>query len=184
VGARRFGPALGLAASSTESCDSRTVGLAVGDDGRSTVGWSIWDGPHERSIYAAQLNADGRIAGIDRVAGGDFGGLAVASDGTAVLSWDDGVDPTRGVFGDGPLGMGFMPPGAQPGHAFAALRAAGSAHFGAPERVSSDEEETGPPSTAFDPLTREPMLLWFSYPLDAPPAVGSLRTSTRAPGLP
>jgi hypothetical protein len=180
---RAFQPVRRLATSPTNTCDSRTVGLVVGTDGRSTVAWSLWDDPQQRAVHVAELNAHGRIATNERLASGDFGGLAAAPDGATVVSWDDSTDPTRGSFGEGPFGAGFLPPGSQPGHALAALRPPGSDHFGVPERVSGDDDESGPPSAAVDPRTGAPLLMWFSYPRNATSDNGGAsRVSIRSAG--
>ena len=63
----------------------------------------------------------------------------------------------------------------------AALRLPSAPLFGAPERVSADDEDAAPPTAAFEPFADVPRLLWRSIPVPAtPPTSVRLRTSIRA----
>lgn len=163
AGARTFRPAERLAAGDIGTCESRTVDLVVGSDGRTTVAWALWEQPHERSVEVAEFDRRGAVSSRQRVGSGDFGDLAVGPDGTVIVTWDDGEDPF--TFGESPWPAESLPEGASRGRAHAALRRPDEDRFANAELVSSDAEDASPPAAAFHPLTGHPVLVWWSYSL-------------------
>jgi hypothetical protein len=176
AGTRSFHAARLLGAGSFSTCESRTIDVAVGPDGGTTVAWSLWDDRVERSVHVAALDAHGRMVSSDRLGTGNLADVAIASDGTAMVTWNDRSDPTD-------LGDYSMPPSSSPGHALAALRAPEADRFGASELVSAEDEDAFLPVAAFAPRTRRPLLQWLSLPRAGdPPRPGELRTAARATG--
>ena len=182
--ARSFSRARHVGAAARITCESRTIDLIVDGAGRATVAWSQRDSARERSVRIAMLNRAGRVMAREHLGSGDFGDLALAPDGTALVTWDDGLDPLD--FTELPLPGPTLPDGARRGRAFAALRPPGGTGFGPPELVSAPYEDVGPPRAAFEPRSGLPVLLWWSYRLTgtppiADPASAALHTAVRAP---
>jgi hypothetical protein len=167
-GKRRFRPARLLGAS-VRTCESRTVGLAVGL--RTLVGWSAWASTTSRVVHVAELGPGGKLRSNQSVATGDFGGLVETDDGTAILGWDDTADPTGWT--DGPGGI------AGPGRARAAPRHAGDPAFGAAEPVSVPGEDAGPPVLALH--ERTVTALWSVQHPDGTGAILTARNVDIAP---
>jgi hypothetical protein len=162
-----------------------SIKLGLDREGLATLAWSAWltrdpTVPHF-GIRVSRSDQYGRFQPFTQLAStsGWLGDLAVAADGTALVTWDEPWGP----FLPGPSG------GAAGRRIIAALRPAKSSAFGPPEAVSGLEpwsslyEETGP-TAALHPRTAAATIVWAAAraggdPPTRLPNTATLRLATR-----
>ena len=146
---RRFGRAAVLDPGATRDRVPGHLAAVMTRDGTATLAWTnvVGDSFPLRTATAAPGARFGQTAQLSP--NGVVGGLAVDR-GATLLTWTDAQPDVA------------EPP---PRDVFAALRPAGAAAFGAPERVSTAAfDDFDPAAAAFDPQAGRPTVLWPAGP--------------------
>jgi hypothetical protein len=125
------------------------VALGMSRDGRATLAWSNARGRRFPPTYPVRTASTGRSGGFGRVTqlaeNGGVHDLAVASDGSAVVTWSP-YDPEEEL----------------PAPLYAQVRPSGAPAFGAVEQVSPPDATVFGSDVAYDPRTGRPVAVWIT----------------------
>jgi hypothetical protein len=122
------------------------VALGMGPDGRATLAWSNARGrfPFTYPVRAASTGRTGDFGRVTQLAeNGGVHDLAVASDGSAVVTWSP-----------------YDPEDELPQPLYAQLRPSGAAAFGTAEQISAPDATVVESDVAYDPRKARPVAIW------------------------
>ena len=132
------------------------VALGMSSDGRATLAWSnAKDRPFSYPVRTASTGRTGGFGGVTQLAeNGGVHDLAVASDGSVVITWSP-HDPEQ------ELEPPPLPPAELPAPLYAQVRPSGGAAFGAAELISPPDATVHVADVAYDPRTARPVAVWL-----------------------